>query len=216
MAIVSQVAENEKRETEGTVASFFQEFQIGKLLRRCLAEKQKGVSALSVFLYLFCQLFSDRSMYMQLKLNRWVENFHKDTVYRFLNQGRTNWERFSVELSAKVVETLRPLTDDARKDVFIIDDSLYERAGYKKTELAARVFDHSAMRYCPGYRMLTLGWSDGNSFVPISHRLLGSSNEKNQIGTKNELDLRTNAGRRRKQATVKATEVMVNLVKLAQ
>ena len=216
MAIVSQVAENEKMETEGSVAAFFREFQIGKLLKKCLAEKQKGCSALSVFMYIFCQLFSDRSMYMQLKLKRWAEDFQKDTVYRFLSHGRTNWERFTSELSAKVVEKLRPLTDETRKDVFIIDDSLYERAGFKKTELAARVFDHVGMRYTRGYRMLTLGWSDGNSFVPISHRLLGSSKAENQLGPMKETDLRSNAGKRRKQAVSKATEVMISLVKSAQ
>lgn len=88
MVVVSQVAENETRETEETVASFFHEFQIAKLLRRYLAEKQKGASAISIFLYLFCWMFSDRSMYMQMKLNRWAEDFRKDTVYRFLIMDR--------------------------------------------------------------------------------------------------------------------------------
>ncbi len=34
------------------------------------------------------------------------------------------------------------LTSPDRKNVFIIDDSLFNRTGCKKTELSSRVFDH--------------------------------------------------------------------------
>ncbi|WP_440336083.1 transposase [Megasphaera sp.] len=59
-----------------------------------------------------------------------------------------------------------PLTSENRKACFVIDDSLYERAGYKRTELAARVFDHVSMRYKKGFRLLTLGWTDGEPPCP--------------------------------------------------
>ena len=31
----------------------------------------------------------------------------------------------------------------------------------KKVELLSRVFDHTGKKYLKGFRMLTLGWSDG-------------------------------------------------------
>jgi hypothetical protein len=63
--------------------------------------------------------------------------------------------------------------------------------------------------------MLTLGWSDGNSFVPIIHRLLLSSNDKNVLGVEKNFDKRSVAYRRRKQARTKATDVMIEMLKTA-
>ena len=56
---------------------------------------------------------------------------------------------------------MKPLTDEKRKDVFIIDDSLFDRSHSKKAELLAKVFDHYSMKFKKGFRLLTLGWSDG-------------------------------------------------------
>ena len=60
------------------------------------------------------------------------------------------------------------LASDEREDAFIIDDTLYAKAGYKKSELVSKVFDHVTMKYKKGFRLLTVGWGDGNSFVPIN------------------------------------------------
>ena len=110
---------------------------------------------------------------------------------------------------------MKPLTDENRKDVFIIDDSLFDRSRSKKAELLAKVFDHCSMKYRRGYRMLTLGWSDGNSFVPVNHCLLSAADDKNLLCEAGCYDGRSLAGKRRKQARLKATEVMVELVKTA-
>ena len=50
-----------------------------------------------------------------------------------------------------------------------IDDSMFSRNCSKKVELLARVYDHVSHSYVKGFRMLTLGWSDGNTFLPLSH-----------------------------------------------
>jgi hypothetical protein len=99
--------------------------------------------------------------------------------------------------------------------VFIIDDTLYRRYGYKKTELSAAVFDHVDMKTRRGFRLLTLGWSDGNTFMPVAHRLLSSPNEEKVLGPQKEVDGRTLAGRRRRQARRKETIVMVELLQNA-
>ena len=71
------------------------------------------------------------------------------------------------------------------------------------------------MKYIKGFRMLTLGWSDGNSYVPIAHRLLSSSKDENMIGVDKIFDKRSIAYKRRKQARTKATDVMVDMLKTA-
>ena len=81
---------------------------------------------------------------------------------------RTNWLRFTTLLSARIINGhLRDLTSENRDDCFVIDDSLYERTGFKRTELASRVFDHVSMRFKKGFRLLTLGLLAGrqDSFV---------------------------------------------------
>ena len=199
-----------------TISAFMKRFEIGKLLKLCNAYKEKGVPAVKLFIFMLQKVFADRSMYMQMKTGRWTEDFSKNTYYRFLNNAKVNWERFTRLLAGKIIrEAIQPLTSEERKDVFIVDDTLYRRTGYKKTELCARVFDHVDMKYRKGFRALTLGWSDGNTFVPISQRLLSSPNDENVLGPEPDLDGRTLAARRRKQARSKAPEVMVELLRNA-
>ena len=69
---------------------------------------------------------------------------------------------------------------------------------------------HEEPEGIPG--LLTLGWSDGNTFLPVGQRLLSSPNDDKVLGTQKQVDRRTLAGRRRLQARRKATEVMVELL----
>ena len=190
---------------------------IGQLLFKCNAGKAKGISVIEVFRYLFCLIFSERIMYMQRKTGIFDGSFCKNTVYRFLNNAKINWFRFTTLLSSRIInDFMKPLTDKSRKDVFIIDDSLFDRSRSRKTELLTKVFDHYSMKFKSGYHMLTLGWSDGNSFVPVNHCLLSSADDKNLLCKATNFDDRSLAGKRRKQSRRKATEVMIDLVKTAQ
>lgn len=216
---MSSIPQNIKNENEISdfVTKFMKEFQIGKLLFKCNAGKLKGIPVVDVFRYLFCLIFSDRSMYMQQKTGVFEAGFCKNTVYRFLNSTKTNWLRFTTLLSTTIINSfMKPLTEDTRKDVFIIDDSLFDRSRSNKTELLAKVFDHCSMKYKRGFRMLTLGWSDGNSFIPVNHCLLSAADDKNLLCEAESFDGRSLAGKRRKQSRRKATEVMVDLIKTAQ
>ena len=196
---------------------FMKRFHIGCLLFKCNAGKEKGIPVMDVFRFLFCMMFSDRSIYMQMKTGTFEGAFSKNTIYRFLNDARINWQRFTMLLSAEIISRfMKPLTDEKRKDVFIVDDSLFDRSRSKKVEMLARVFDHCSMKYRSGFRMLTLGWSDGNSFIPVSHSLLSAAEDKNLLCGSKRYDGRSLAGRRRLQSRRKATEVMVELIHSAQ
>jgi len=82
---------------------FMQRFHLGKLLFKCNAGKEKGIPVMDVFRFLFCMMFSDRSFYMQMKTGTFGEGFSKNTIYRFLNNARTNWQRFTTLLSADII-----------------------------------------------------------------------------------------------------------------
>lgn len=69
---------------------------------------------------------------------------------------------------------------------------MFERNRSKKVELLARCMDHLSLRkrFYKGFRMLTLGWSDGYSVMPIDFSLLSS--KKAQInGISEKIDKRT-------------------------
>ena len=155
------------------VQKFFSKHHVGKLLKQCNGTKEKGVSAVSLLKYKLGNIFVGKSMYMQQRTGSFKEDFSKNTFYRFLNSTKTNWLRFTSLLAADIVNNdIRDLTDDSRKNVFIIDDSLFNRTSCKKTELGSKVFDHTGMKYKKGFRMLTLTWSDGNTLIPVNSCLL--------------------------------------------
>ena len=43
--------------------------------------------------------------------------------------------------------------------------------------------DHASHRYTRGFRMLTLGWPDGVTFLPVNSCLLSSEKESSRINT---------------------------------
>ena len=204
------------QELFNAISTFFSTFRIGNLLHKCNAQKEKGVPVIDIFKYKLCNVFADRSMYMQQKTGSFKESFSKNTFYRFLNSPKTNWLRFTTLLSKKVADAVEPLTSEDRVNAFVVDDSLFERTSCKQTELGSRVFDHTSMKYCKVFRLMTLGWTDGNTFLPVNSCLLASSKEKNLIGPVDQCDGRSLAAKRRKLAQTKGTEVMIELLKTAQ
>ena len=147
MAIVSLNSSDEKT-ISTSISQFLATFGVINLLCKCGGSKLKGVSVQALFTYTLTNVFRMGSFYMQQKLGKLHADFSKNTYYRFLTSPHTNWLRFTTLLSAIIAnEHIRPLTSDNRDDCFIVDDSLYERTGFKRTELAARVFDHMSMCY---------------------------------------------------------------------
>ena len=198
------------------IQRFFSKHHVGKILKKCNGTKEKGVPAISLLRYKLGNIFAGKSMYMQQQTKSFKEDFSKNTYYRFLNSVKTNWLRFTSLLAADIVNNdIKDLTDKSRKNVFIVDDSLFNRTSCKKTELGSRVFDHTGMKFKKGFRMLTLSWSDGNTLIPVNSCLLASSKDTNIIGPVKAFDKRTIAGKRRKLAQTKAPEAMLTLIDTA-
>ena len=116
------------------VQRFFSKHHVGQLLAKCNGMKEKGVSPVSLLRYKLSNIFVGRSMYMQQRTGSFKEAFSKNTFYRFLNSTKTNWLRFTSLLAADIVNNdIRDLTDQERKNVFIIDDSLFNRTSCKRS-----------------------------------------------------------------------------------
>ena len=200
------------------VARFFKEHKIGQMLKQSNFTKQKGFSCKDLLQFLTALVFMGKNLWRYLNSDSDDAPFQKDTAYRFLNNCHHNWRRLLLPLSSQIIRSrIVPLTDEKRANVFIVDDSLYSRSRSKAVELLARVFDHVSNRYVRGFRMLTLGWSDGNTFLPLSFSLLSSEKESNRLqGMNAALDKRTNGYRMRKEAMRKSTDVLLDLLKQAK
>lgn len=212
---MSIIAQNNEKEVAvlDCVQRFFSSHKVGNLLKKCNGTKEKGVSAVSLLKYKLSNVFVGRSMYMQQRTGSFKEDFSKNTFYRFLNSTKTNWLRFTSMLASGIInDEIKDLTDEKRANVFIIDDTLFHRTSCKKTELGSRVFDHVEMKHRKGFRLLTLGWSDGNTFLPVNSCLLASAKESNIIGPTKSFDKRTIAGKRRNLAQMKAPDAMLHLL----
>lgn len=137
----------------------------------------------------------------------------KDAVYRFLNSPYYNWRRFLFSLTESIVERLKPLTSENRVKTLIIDDSVFSRNRSKAVELLARIYDHVDHCYLKGFQMLTLGWSDGTTFLPIDFSLMSSPHHKNQLnGVDPLIDKRTNGYQRRKEAVQSKPGVISQMI----
>ncbi|MBN2877575.1 MAG: transposase, partial [Bacilli bacterium] len=217
MKIITQEYLTDKR-LEDSVQNFSSKFNISILLKSCNACKIRGFSVAMLFQYLLKLAFSNRSMYMNFITGKHEAAFSKDAVYRLLNNASINWLKFTASLAARISnKEIVPLTEDGRRNVLIIDDSLFERPRSKNVELLARVFDHTTHCYKRGFRLLTLGWSDGNSFLPVASRLMSSEKDSNVYQpSKEKYDRRTLAYKRREQARSKSNLVMLELLSEAK
>ena len=107
--------------------------------------------------------------------------FRKDAAYEFLKNPRYNWRKFLLGLVTVVVRFMDVLTSEQREKVLIIDDSTYDRSRSKVVELLAWIHDHNANRSLKGFKLMTLGWSDGVSFLPLDFILCSSAKASKRI-----------------------------------
>lgn len=151
---------------------------------------------------------------MSLMRGRNLSGFCKDTAYRFMKMGCINWIRFTTILSSRILnQSIYDLTSDQRVNAFVINDSMFERSRSKKVELLTKVWNHAKVCYCYGFRMLTLGWTDGTSFLPVNSVLLSSEHAEKRMNEHTSLDKRSTGYRRRKLSMKKDTEAMLELLK---
>jgi len=197
------------------INAFFNSFNIGVLLKKVGAYKTKGIPSVAVFKQLFTLVFMHKSLFQALRSDG-TNKIAKDAFYRFLNSCNINWRRFVHILAGKIIrEKLENLTSPERVNVFIVDDTLYERKRSKKVELLSHVYDHCQKIYTRGFRLLTLGWSDGNTFIPVDTQPLASENEKKLLQQSKNVDKRTCGYKQRLMARIKAPLVMIDMLRSA-
>jgi len=195
-----------------SVHGFTKLLRLPQLLRLVNVQKHKGIRFQSLLEWLLMTIFQRFSLYRAPQ----DPGFTTKTVRNLINNANTNWQRLTILTAQHLIHWLMPLMDARRRQAFIIDDSLFQRDFSKKTELLARIFDHDHGKYLKGFRALTLGWSDGNTFLPVNYALMSSRKPNNCLGRAAQtMDKRTLAGQRRLQAKRPMNVVAIELLKQA-
>ena len=216
MSSIISVSQPGEQAFQTRVDRFFHHLKLSDILQKCNFYKEAGFSSGTVFKELFSLVFHGKNLYRSLTCQHESLPFRKNTAYRFLNSSRFNWERLLKLCTTKLVQEVDPLTAKDRQSVLVIDDSLLSRNRSKKVELLARVFDHTSHKFCKGFRMLTLGWSDGNTFLPLGFTLLSGAKDENVLIEAKSQDGRTLAQKRRTRARSNTNDAVIELLRSAK
>ena len=212
--MIYQNTQNENPQNQFSYA--LKELQIGKLLRKSNITKSCGISAYEVFQFLLLLAFQGKNLFRFLNSKHKELAVSKNTYYRFLNETSYNWSRFLLLLAVKVTTAFDSLTRPERVKVLVLDDSVIKRNRSKTVELLARVFDHVEHKYQKGFTLLTLGWSDGYSFIPTGFNMLSSAEKSNRYNeVSSDMDHRTNGYKFREESMMHKTDAAILLIKNA-
>ena len=212
--MINQINKNDH--TPNKFSHALKELQIGKLLRKSNITKSCGISAYEVFQFLLLLVFQGKNLFRFLNSKHKDLAVSKNTYYRFLNETSYNWSRFLLLLAVKVTTVFNSLTRPERVKVLVLDDSVIKRNRSKAVELLARVYDHVEHKYQKGFTLLTLGWSDGYSFIPTGFNMLSSAEKSNRYQEISDMiDHRTNGYKARKESIMHKTDAAILLIKNA-
>jgi hypothetical protein len=189
----------------------FQELKVIKHLNDAGFKKKFGLTCAHLFRIVFVLLFHQKNWYRLLESNKSESFPGKDAIYRFLNHSGYSWRRFLLSLSSDTVQRVNQLTSDNRETAFIFDDSMFDRNRSKSVEMLARFKDHATGAFYKGFRMLTMGWSDDHSFIPVDFALL-SSMKSGINGMMEGIDKRTSGYKRRQEALQSAPQVIAAML----
>lgn len=195
---------------------FFSRFEISKILRKSKISKIRGISVKDVLISIIRLPFIQKNFFQGIVEDKTI-GYNKTVAYGLLNNNNYNWRLFLMKVVSIIINVfIMPLTSSGRENVLILDDSPYPRNRSKKVELLARVYDHVSNKYFKGFRLFQLGWSDGNSFLPVDFALMSSSKESNRYQEMNaKIDKRSCGYKRRKEAIGKSTDLIIPMIKRA-
>lgn len=151
--------------------------------------KKRGVEGCKVFQTLFVLRFLDFSNVAQLMQSGFSKELshQKDVLYDFLNNTGIQWRRIMMLFFRQILSLIIAKSDNStdEPEFLVLDDTLLDKTG-KKTELVGKVYDHCAHTYRLGMKVLTLGYTDGKTFLPIDFSIHNEPGRNGNRGLKNK------------------------------
>jgi hypothetical protein len=202
---------------KSSVTAFFRQFGLGRLLAQAgVRSRTIGVPGSLIIQFLMGLVCTERNLWRWFKEASTSSDeplpFQKSTVYALLKNPHINWRRLLLTLSVATTRWLSRFTQ--RDAVLIVDDSLCDRHRSRTVDFLSRVYDHVEHRYRWGFRWLTVGWSDGTTFLPLIFSLVGSQKASNRRrDTESQVDKRSVGARRRREALESAPTLVVRALR---
>lgn len=182
--------------------------------------KKRGIDASKVFQTLFVFRFLDFNNVGQLMESGVSKelSYQKDVLYDFLNNANIRWRSITLLFFKQIHILIKTKSDEdtGESKCLIIDDTLLEKTG-KTIEFIGKVFDHCTFRYQLGMKVLTLGYTDGKTFLPMDFSIHNEPGKKGVRGLKTkELKAQFSKSRSEKSAGFeRASEVSIDKITIA-
>lgn len=209
-----------QNDEKSSLSFFFRWVGMGRLLAQAgVRSRTVGIPGTALLQFLMGLICTERNLWRWFVEARVEQGdalpFEKSTVYAFLKNPRIHWRRLLFMVSARTTAWVHRFSA-SRDAVFIVDDSLFDRHRSQHVDFLSNVFDHVEHRFRWGFRWLTLGWSDGTTFLPVAFSLLGSRNPRHRrSSTVSPIDARTVGARRRREVIQPAPSMVVQLLQEA-
>lgn len=178
-----------------TFGDILKEFDLKYINSLLSKSKLKGENSAKIFQVIFVlQYFDFKNIrrFYQSKKSQSID-CKKDVFYDFMKNPKIDWRNIMylfVKQLFKVIEN-KSITDAKQHKFptfFIIDDSLLEKSG-KTIEKIGKVYDHCTHAYSIGIKLLTLGFWDGKSFIPLDFSIHNEPGKTGKRGLrKKDLD----------------------------
>lgn len=165
-------------------------FSLTKIAKELRLSKSKGIYSDNLFQILFLLPFIEVFNISSLLLSGYSSELiaKKDAFYTFMNNPRINWRKIVLLFAKQFIGIAKRKSIDNDEETqtprcMVIDDTLLEKSG-KKIELIGKVFDHCSHAYILGMKVLTLGFWDGKSFLPIDFSIHNEAGKNQNRGLK--------------------------------
>jgi len=201
-------------QTDSSVLQFYRRFELHRILNMCGIRKEKGLSAWDTLICLISMVFTNKTISALDK----EENLPcgKSSLFRFLDNPRYCWRKVVLLFSLKILFMFVKAAAGKKNELFevlIVDDTLYPRKRSKKVELLSRRRDHNSKQYVKGFDLLTVGYSDGVSFIPMAFSLQSSQKKQKRLQEAcTDVDKRTYGGKLRSEAIQGKPKALLSLL----
>lgn len=161
----------------------FAVFSGKSIIKGIFTDKSKGIPLATLLQTLILMPFLGASNVSSLFKGHYTLFYKgkKDCLYDTLRDSNTDWRKLLLNFATCFLKNLNKNGLKRRVSFFIVDDSdLEKRTPY--FEGISRVFNHVTKTYPYAYKILTLGYSDGKSFIPLDFSLHNEKGKKKNFG----------------------------------
>ena len=210
---------------------FFKKLQLKRCVTRAGFKKKRGPSANDMIVGAISSGFIAENIHAAANSSASkILPVCESSMYRFMEGTNGNWEQLSLNIAHEAYKKIDSLNSSREKNryCFVFDDSVLEYPKAKKMELCTWTFDHNEGCSVRGYSCLQMGWTDGESYLPLGSKLLASDEESESFQKKHTqkacpdaicktgLDKRTHASQIRTEAEERTKpELVVSWIKRA-